>query len=224
MSVAGWFGGEFVPGWRTLTLMILPIAVALALLAFRPGGLRALSHLRLRGLALIWTAAAVQFLRVTDQSWATAFLEYRGGALPVALMWVLAVMFVAVNFSPLPWRMRVGFGALAVGFTLNTLVIVLNGGMPFSAQAARWAGLPEQVIAEAGTRYQQTSAETSFAALGDVVPVPLLQKVVSVGDLLMFVGISWLLIALAWRGAGSEPLRRASAGSLPIVRPMPSRS
>jgi hypothetical protein len=202
--------------------MILPIALALALLAFRPGGLRALSRLRLRGLVLIWAAAAVQFVRVTDQPWATAFLEYRGGALPVALMWVLAVMFVAVNFSPLPWRMRVGFGVLAVGFTLNTLVIVLNGAMPFSAQAARWAGLSEQVIAEAGSRYQQTSAGTSLAALGDVIPVPVLQKVVSVGDLLMFVGISWLLVALAWRGTGSEPPRSPSDGFVADRPTMPS--
>jgi hypothetical protein len=198
-----------------LTLMVLPIAVAVAILAFRPGGLHALSRLRLRGLALIWAAAAVQVVRVTDQSWAAAFLEYRGGALPVALMWALGATFVAVNLVSLPRRMRVGFGTFAVGFTLNTLVIVLNGGMPFYGRAARWAGLPEQVIAETGTRYHQTSAETTAASLGDVIPVPLLQKVVSVGDVLMFVGISWLLVAVAWRGTSSEPLRSPSDGFVP---------
>jgi hypothetical protein len=204
--------------------MLLPIAFALALLAFRPGGLRALLRLHLRGLPLIWIAAAVQFVRVTEQSWAAAFLEYRGGALPVALMWVLAVTFVAVNFPASSWRMRAGFGALALGFTLNTVVIVVNGGMPFSARAARWAGLSEQVIADAGTRYQQTAAGTRLTALGDVIPVPLLQKVISVGDVLMFVGISWLLVALAWRGTGTEVPRSDSDALVADGSPVPSQS
>jgi hypothetical protein len=204
--------------------MVLPIAVAVAILAFRPGGLHALSRLRLRGLALIWAAAAVQVVRVTDQSWAAAFLEYRGGALPVVLMWALGVTFVAVNLVSLSRRMRVGFGMFAVGSTLNTLVIVLNGGMPFSGRAARRAGLPEQVIAETGTRYHQTSAETTAASLGDVIPVPLLQKVVSVGDVLLFVGISWLLVAGAWRAHGPSGSEAPATGSSPDRPTMPSRS
>jgi hypothetical protein len=204
--------------------MILPIAVALVVLSFRPGGLRALSRLRFRGLPLIWIAAAVQFVRVTDQPWATAFVQFRGGALPVALMWVLAMAFVAVNLSPLPWRMRAGLGALALGFTLNTLVIVSNGGMPFSARAARSAGIPEQLIAETGTRYQQTSGGTSLVLLGDVIPVPLLQKVISVGDVLMFVGICWLLVAFAWWGTRSEPLGSPGDGFVADRPTMPSRS
>jgi hypothetical protein len=183
--------------------MIFPIALAIVLLAFHPGGPRALLRLRFRGVALIWAAAAVQLVRITDPSWAAPFLGFRGGVLPVVSTWALGAVFVAVNLSPHRWRVRVGFGVLALGFTLNTLVIVVNGGMPFSARAARWAGFPERMIAETGIRYQQTSAGTRLAPLGDVLPVPLLQKVVSVGDVLMFVGIFWLLVALTRTGDGS---------------------
>jgi len=39
----------------------------------------------------------------------------------------------------------------------------------------------------------------------------------------MFVGITWLLVALAWRGTGSEPLRPGD-GVVADRPAMPSRS
>ena len=59
-----------MPGWRTMLVMVLPIAGALVLVALWPGGLRSVLLLRLRGLPLIWVAAAVQLVRFTDPRWA----------------------------------------------------------------------------------------------------------------------------------------------------------
>jgi hypothetical protein len=130
--------------------------------------------------------------------------------LPVVTTWALGVAFVAVNWRTRPPRIRIGFGVLAVGFTLSSLAIAVNGGMPFSARSARFAGFTERLISQPGARYEQTSADTHLVVLGDVIPVPLLQKVISVGDVLMFVAICWLLVALA-RPGGTRAARPAKA-------------
>ncbi|MGN9910070.1 DUF5317 family protein [Phytohabitans sp. LJ34] len=178
-------------------LMLLPIVISLIVLAIRRGGLRALQSIRLRGLSLIWGAAAVQFVRISDPAWASAVLRPGDGVLPVVLIWLLGIAFVAVNLRSPSENVRPGLGIFALGFTLNTATIALNGGMPLSAWAARKAGFSERAIAASN----EISAETMFPIFADVIPVPALRIVLSLGDLLMFAGICWLIIALARRDA-----------------------
>ena len=184
-----------MPGWRLWALMLLPIVIALIVLATRRGGLRALQSIRLRGLSLIWAAAVVQFIRISDPMWASAVLRPGDGVLPVVLIWLLGVAFVAVNLRSRSEHVRLGLGVFALGFTLNTVTIALNGGMPVSAWAAHKAGFSERAIAASNT----SSAETVLRIFADAIPVPALGIVLSPGDLLMFAGICWLIIALARR-------------------------
>jgi hypothetical protein len=74
------------------------------------------------------------------------------------------------------------------------------------------AGLPEPLIAAPGPHYEPTSETTVLVGFADVIPVPLLQKVVSVGDLLMFIGLAALLVVLARHGG-------APAAPRPMPRP-----
>lgn len=191
------------PGPRMLFLMLLPLLVALVLLLRRPGGVRGMLSLRLRALPLLWAAAAVKFLQLSEAGWAGPFLEWHNGLLPVLIIWVFGVAFTLLNLRAVPRTAKFALGVFAVGFTLNTLTTVLNGGMPFSVKAAHAAGLPEKTIAASGALHEPVSDGTVLAVFADIIPVPLLQKVVSIGDVLMFAGLAALVVVLARQGAAA---------------------
>jgi hypothetical protein len=184
--------------------MLLPVAVAVVAVAVRHRSLRGLLRVRLRAVWLIWVAAGVQFLRVTEPAALQGLLHYRQGLVPVLATWAFGTGFVLANVRGRPVAARVGLAVLAVGFTLNTLVVTVNGHMPFSASAARTAGFTAQAATETSTRYAPVSGRTALAAFGDLIPVPPLQSVVSVGDLLMFAGIA----AVPWPWSASPPPER----------------
>ncbi len=81
------------------------------------------------------------------------------------------------------WRLP-GVSLIAIGSVLNLVVVVTNGGMPVDSGALALAGAnaPTDVLHTALT------AQTMLAALADVVPVPLVRGVYSVGDLAIAVG------------------------------------
>lgn len=197
-----------MPDWRLLTLMLLPLAAAVVAVGLRHGNLRGLLRVRLRAVWLIWLAAAVQILRAGDPVAAGAVLHYRHGMLPMLATWFLGAAFVLVNLRGRAGAARAGLVALVLGFTLNTLVVVVNGKMPFSAGAARRVGFTEQAITQTSARYAPVSRHTMLPAFGDLIPVPPLGSVVSVGDLLMFAGIAVVLVALARTPEAREEVTR----------------
>lgn len=91
-----------MPGWRIWTLMLLPVLAAVVILVTRPGGIRELQHVRLRWLSLIWVAGTVQLVRTWHPTLAAPFLRPHDGVLPVVVMWLLGVAFVAANLPTRP--------------------------------------------------------------------------------------------------------------------------
>ncbi len=141
-----------------------------------------------------------------------------GRWLPVGFLiasYVVLLTFVFLNIR-LP-----GFSLVALGFGLNLLVILLNGGMPVGDHALHVAY---------GSRYQATvrdlaehgSAKHHLARLDDVllpltdvigIPAPV-GTVFAVGDLISMVGVAWVLAAATEGPAGKHRRRpRRSAGS-----------
>jgi uncharacterized protein DUF5317 len=206
-------------------LMLLPVVAALLVLIARPNGARALLGLRLRALPLVWSAAALQFLHLSGAGWAGPLLQWRNGLLAELATWAFGLAFILLNLRAVPSGARCALCVLTLGFTLNTLTTVLNGAMPFSAGAARAAGIPEPLIAAPAPHYEQATEETALAVFADVIPVPLLQKVISIGDLLMFIGITALLVIMAHTvGPPRLPAPDAEAGPLATAtadRPQP---
>lgn len=100
-----------------------------------------------------------------------------------------------------------GTGLVALGLGANALVVVLNGAMPVSPQAAARAevGL-DDVAAGLDSRHEVAGVDTRLALLGDVVPLrlPLRPEVVSPGDVLVASGLAQLVVV------GMRP-RRAPA-------------
>jgi len=188
--------------------MAVSIAAVVTVVLVQRRSLRPLLGLRLRWVWLIWLAALVQFVRTRDPHWA-------GAAVPMVAMWLLGVAFVVANLRAMPPRARIGAGILAAGFSLNSLVIVFNGAMPFSTASARLAGFSTGAIQAPAYGHAPIGADTALAALADVIPVPGLGVVVSIGDLLMVTGVAWLLSQLALGPrhldmASPQPTRRGT--------------
>jgi MFS family permease len=181
--------------------MIL-IALAIGLLAaiILGGHPTALLHARIRYAALILTAVALRF--------ATQWLIGQG----VDLVDALRVPLYATAFGVLIvclWLNRAAPGLLIVlaGVSMNALAIIVNGGwMPVYLPAMDAAGLPLTDLSPTYHVVLPTELGVEFllrlGPLGDVIPFPIavLPNVVSVGDVVIGVGLAWFVFITIIRG------------------------
>lgn len=92
-----------------------------------------------------------------------------------------------------------GMKILGVGAFLNFLALAVNRGvMPISPSAAKTAGIWALVDPATGTkliRHAIMSPETRLKPLTDIIPIPIpkLATVLSIGDVLLAVGIFMLI-------------------------------
>jgi hypothetical protein len=109
-------------------------------------------------------------------------------------------LFLALNYPRLTRRGRVGFGLVAAGAAANWTPMLLHGYMSFSAEASRASGQGEAVIAAAPSDYSViTEADRVARVFGDTIPVPASVRVVSIGDLLIAIGLT-VLVTITLRG------------------------
>jgi len=92
------------------------------------------------------------------------------------------------------------FRIIALGVFLNFIVIFANGGrMPVSIEALKAAGLTHLIpplVEDKITTHQVLTSSTRLKFLADVLVLPKpypLPKAFSVGDLLMAIGMFWLI-------------------------------
>lgn len=110
--------------------------------------------------------------------------------LGTALVLVGAVALLA--FAGLNRRL-VGIGVVAVGVASNALVIGLNDGMPVhpaavvSAQIASPGQLP---VLNYGFRHRQERPTDKLRLLDDRIPLAPFHEVLSIGDLILAVGVA----------------------------------
>ncbi len=187
-------------------------AVGLALLvgALSGGGLPRLAGLRMRSVWLLGVALALRILAQllkqadpgTDLPLATAFI----GAYALIFVWLSA-----------NWRVP-GLQVAAVGIGLNTLAVLLNSGqMPIWSSAFVAAGFTPADLARDPFHFLLTTTTLSdFVSrggiFGDVVPIPipLIRDVVSIGDVLLAIGIFWAIVYAMTRP--DAPLRGSLVG------------
>jgi hypothetical protein len=188
-----------------LVIMLAPVVLAAALVLIRGTGARAVLALRLRGRWLVFAAAAVQAVRLADPPWAARVLAPQRGLWPVLVIWTLAIVFAVVNAPVLPRPARPPLVVFVAGLTLNCLTVAVNGGMPFSPKAARMAGFDAAYLATPVTGHPPLGRDSRLTAFADVIPVPVLERVVSIGDLLLIGGLAGLLVAVMVTGLPSPP-------------------
>lgn len=178
-------------------ILVLVTAAVVALIAVRRGGsLEALASTEFAWTSLLFVALVVQ---VTADLW--------GQLTPATVeAAVLVLTYTAVSFFLALNRHLPGMLVAAVGMSLNAIVIVLNGAMPVSLWAARIAGV--ELEGDLGVKHEAAGPHTVLSFLGDIIPIPMTLQVVSIGDVVMAVGIALLVYRQTLR-----PWPHASAAS-----------
>lgn len=186
-----------------MVVVVLVLAVLVGKVA--GGGMRGLTTINLGRVWLVWIAFAVQFV--------LAFLpaDLRGPLrVPLlSLAFAAVVWWMATVWDGLGAALRVALMLVAMGWVMNLTVITLNSGMPVSAETLERVGLPSDDI-ESGdlSKHVTLDDDTVLPWLGDVIPLPLigpLRKAVSLGDVVMLVGLLLFVPAAMRRDPDPDP-------------------
>ncbi len=133
------------------------------------------------------------------------------------VLWLLlASMGLVALFLVLNLRLG-GMGLAAIGLVLNVIVIAANGAMPVHAPSAVRAGVPIS-FQEGGVKHEVMDASTHLPWLGDAIAVPQLKAVLSLGDVLLALGVA-LFAYRATRGPKGKRSVREASDSAPATRP-----
>jgi hypothetical protein len=181
-------------------LFAVPVVAGVGIGYAAGGRLANLAATRFRALWLLWAIAVAQFADLIPAARTYVLV----GTFAVAVCWLV------VNALSWPLTLRCGALAVAAGGLLNAAAIAANGRMPYS----RWAAAAAGIGAGRQTARNVAAAHAArLLALGDVLPVPPLRAVFSVGDVLICCGIATIVIAGMRARPGSAPRPR-----LPVSR------
>lgn len=159
------------------TLIVIVGAVVVSLIrGGRPGRI---ADADLQRSWLLFSGLALQV--AIDVLTSRGVLAPTAGYAAVALSQVLVLAWVATNW----WRP--GMLLVFLGLALNATVMAANGGMPVDLDAIRALGFqdPEVVV---GKHVIMTDA-TRLPWLADVLALPVVRTVISVGDLVLAAGL-----------------------------------
>jgi hypothetical protein len=96
-----------------------------------------------------------------------------------------------------------GMALVVVGLACNLLVITVNDGMPVRPAAAVRAGIASSETAlrriHLKPKHHYERPDDRLMFLGDVLPVPPLHEVLSLGDVIMSLGIAMVIASLLRR-------------------------
>lgn len=152
-------------------LVIVTIAAAVLVGRLRGGRVRHLSAASLRGgvFAVAAAASQVAYALAPRPVTATVFTAISQAAL-LAFLWC--------NRYAAP-----GVFLAAVGSMMNTVVIMANGAMPVSRDAIMVVSRhPDELV---GGRHRLLTDADALPWLADIIGLPLLRTVVSVGDIVL---------------------------------------
>lgn len=175
-------------------MFLSAIAFALIAGALTGGGLPRLADLRLRWIWILGLALLLRFGAGVAQQVAPEAHLPLGAAFIVAY----GLIFVWLWGN---WRVP-GLQVAAVGIGLNTLAVTLNGGqMPIWSAAFTAAGFTPTALANDPFHFVLSVGSVadfvkSGGIFGDVlpIPIPVIRDVVSIGDVLLAVGIFWAIV------------------------------
>ena len=176
------------------TVALAAIAVVAGLL--RRGSFDRLASTRFRFLWLLWIGFAIQ---IGAQIWSPNWLTESWELAVLLISNALVAAFLISNFR-LP-----GIALAGAGLVLNVLVIGLNGAMPVAEDASESAGI-RRSLEQAGLKHELLDSDTRLPWLGDVLPIPFLREVLSIGDIFLALGIAYLVYARMTQTVGRHSL------------------
>ncbi len=199
-------------------MFLSAIALALVVGALAGGGLPRLAGMHLRWLWLLGLALALRLFAYGARAWGIE------ADLPPLGLAFIAAYFLIFAWLWGNWRVP-GLQVAAVGIGLNTVAVLLNAGrMPVWAGALTASGLSPADLGSDPFHFLMNATSVvdfiqSGGIFGDVVPfpVPLIRDVVSIGDVLLALGIFWAIVASMTRP--DAPVRASLAFPARSLRP-----
>lgn len=180
-------------------MALVPVLAAAAAVAalLRGGSLDRLAATHFRWLAPLLAGFAIQlgtdlflFRRLTRVQTVAALL----------LSYGLVAGFLLANHR-LP-----GLRLALVGVALNAVVIGANGAMPVSTHALR--AVNSDAVRDCGVKHEPLTAQTVLPWFADVIPIPGIKQIVSVGDVVLAMGLARLVYGrTAARQSDPKPTR-----------------
>lgn len=188
------------------TLTVLAIAISVSLL--RGGRLRHVADADLRLDWLLFVGVALQV--AVDLAAARNLLPDAGlsGWTLLLLSQLLVIGFLVGN------RRLPGVWWVAAGLALNAIVMAANRAMPVDPVAIAALGIDGATVPPG--KHTLLTPDTHLALLADIIPVPWLRSILSVGDLVLAVGLLPMTHTLM-TGAPSEAQGRTRG-----LRPTPA--
>ncbi|MDQ3964447.1 MAG: DUF5317 domain-containing protein [Actinomycetota bacterium] len=166
-----------------MSFVLIVAAVCAGVAVLRGGSLRRLADTSFRHVWLLVTGAIIS---LAAAFWNPPWLGDVGALAVTIVVLVCAVVFLLAN-RDLP-----GIGIAGVGLAINTVVVLVNGAMPVSADAARIANARGS-LSDPGLKHEVMGPETNLAWLADRIPLPGARIVLSAGDVVLAAGIGRLV-------------------------------
>lgn len=190
----------------TLTVMLVAIVVS----TVRGGRVRRIAEVRLQHVWLLFVGLALQL--GVDLAAGRGLLEDAGtgGSLLLVVSQALVVGWLVLN------RHLPGVWLVAGGLALNALVMAANGAMPVGPDAMRALGLGELEVPPG--KHTLLTEATRLPWLADIIPVPPLRSIISIGDLVLAAGLIPLTHALmTWQEDDHGPTSRHGVSGAPAA-------
>jgi DHA3 family macrolide efflux protein-like MFS transporter len=193
-------------------LPALGVLLGLALGVAAGGSIDNLLGIRLRWLPILLVAAAGRFGLDMAMS--------AGGVPDGVRFWLVVVVYVLLAAMLVANRGLPGLTAAALGTVANGLAIAINGGwMPVWKPSLAAAGFDSTVVHSGFHTLLSGPVDSTFFAhggpLADIIPipVPIVQSVASVGDLLLGAGLAFFVFAALVRAPAFVSQGAAIGGS-----------
>lgn len=171
-----------------MPFVVLVVALAVVVSLARGGRLRRIADAPLHHGWLLALGVGLQV--AVDLAAARGWLDSGGwwSYGPLLLSQLLVVGWVVAN------RHLPGLVLVAAGLAANALVMAVNGAMPVSADAIAALGIAENVVPEG--KHVLLDEATRLPWLADIIPLPPIRSIISVGDVLLAAGLVPLTHAL----------------------------
>lgn len=181
-----------------MMLVVVTVAGAVVVGWARGGRLANLGSVSLRAPALVVVSLAAQL--------GSGLLDPGLGRTAALVGSQLALLAFAGANRVLP-----GVGLVALGTLLNGAVVAVNGAMPVDRRALLAVARQPYEIGDGPHRLLEPGDPLPW--LADVIALPVLRTIVSVGDVVLAAGIGILVLSLMrrHRGLGSRSTSAASA-------------
>lgn len=192
------------------------LVIGLAIGRIRGGSMHNMAQARLRFVSFVFLALGLQL--------AGQFVP--ASVSGIAFLFIVVSYAAMFGFAGVNYRVP-GMAFIALGALCNYVVILANGGMPISADAAARVGFhgraAEQLVVR-GKHFIAGRGEAKLEFLGDVIPLWRQPSVASVGDLIIWAGMILLIQALMLPRARRLAEPATEEGTEPVEHPRSSRS